>query len=133
MTELDNELKRPVAVLKSTDYSATSVASASELLLRFISLAVFDTPVSKTSLAVMLMRLFIFFCYHPQNQDFRECKKVLLERGEAFLKRVSESRKKIAYASRTFIKDGAVSFILFFFCSVVYSRYICLENSNSFA
>uniref|UniRef100_A0A915HWZ9 Translation initiation factor eIF2B subunit alpha n=1 Tax=Romanomermis culicivorax TaxID=13658 RepID=A0A915HWZ9_ROMCU len=87
LSGLSNELKNAVNVLSSTDHSTISVASSSELLLRFITLAApaLDVP----------------------NQDFRECKNVLLERGRAFAKRVTVSRDKIAYFSRTFIRDGS--------------------------
>jgi len=83
---LDSDLKKAIQVIQSTDYSATSVSSASELFLRFISLAALDKP----------------------DQDFSEVRKVLLERGQVFLKRVSGSRQRIAQLSGTFIRDGSV-------------------------
>jgi len=83
---LDSDLKKAIGVIQSTDYSATSVSSASELFLRFISLAALDKP----------------------DQDFSECRKVLVERGQVFLKRVAGSRERIAQISGTFIRDGSV-------------------------
>ncbi|XP_043924488.1 translation initiation factor eIF-2B subunit alpha [Protopterus annectens] len=63
--------------------SSVAVSSGGELFLRFISL---------TSL---------------EHQDFSVCKKVMIERGELFLTRISLSRGKIAKLCHIFIKDGA--------------------------
>lgn len=43
------------------------------------------------------------------SQDYSKCKKIMIERGELFLRRISLSRSKIAELCHTFIKDGAVS------------------------
>ncbi|XP_007646593.1 translation initiation factor eIF-2B subunit alpha isoform X1 [Cricetulus griseus] len=40
-------------------------------------------------------------------QDYSKCKKIMIERGELFLRRISLSRNKIADLCHTFIKDGA--------------------------
>lgn len=45
-------------------------------------------------------------------QDLSRCKKVMEERGELFLEKISMSRTKVAKLCHTFIKDGAVGFIL---------------------
>lgn len=63
--------------------SSVAVSSAGELFLRFISL---------TSL---------------EHQDLSRCKKVMEERGELFLEKISRSRAKVAKLCHTFIKDGA--------------------------
>ncbi|KAG8515011.1 Translation initiation factor eIF-2B subunit alpha, partial [Galemys pyrenaicus] len=39
--------------------------------------------------------------------DYSKCKKIMIERGELFSGRISQSRKKIADLCHTFIKDGA--------------------------
>uniref|UniRef100_A0A3P8ZCY8 Translation initiation factor eIF2B subunit alpha n=1 Tax=Esox lucius TaxID=8010 RepID=A0A3P8ZCY8_ESOLU len=63
--------------------SSVAVSSGGELFLRFISL---------TSL---------------EHQDLARCKKVMEERGELFLEKISLSRTKVAKLCHTFIKDGA--------------------------
>ncbi|XP_068562528.1 translation initiation factor eIF2B subunit alpha isoform X1 [Cebidichthys violaceus] len=63
--------------------SSVAVSSGGELFLRFISL---------TSL---------------EHEDLSRCKKVMEERGELFLKKISMSRNKVAKLCHTFIKDGA--------------------------
>lgn len=63
--------------------SSVAVSSGGELFLRFISL---------TSL---------------EYSDYSKCKKIMIERGELFLRRISLSRNKIANLCHTFIKDGA--------------------------
>uniref|UniRef100_A0A8D1WA87 Translation initiation factor eIF-2B subunit alpha n=1 Tax=Sus scrofa TaxID=9823 RepID=A0A8D1WA87_PIG len=42
-----------------------------------------------------------------EYSDYSKCKKIVIERGEIFLRRISLSRKKIADMCHTFIKDGA--------------------------
>lgn len=42
-------------------------------------------------------------------QDLSQCKNVMIERGELFLKKISLSRGKVGKLCHTFIKDGAVS------------------------
>lgn len=41
------------------------------------------------------------------SADYSKCKKIMIERGELFLRRISLSRNKIANLCHTFIKDGA--------------------------
>ncbi|KAJ7994267.1 hypothetical protein DPEC_G00264120 [Dallia pectoralis] len=79
---LRENLKRTIGRLEEAD-SSVAVSSGGELFLRFISL---------TSLE------------HP---DLSQCKKVMVERGELFLEKISSSRSKVAKLCHTFIKDGA--------------------------
>ncbi|KRZ27953.1 Translation initiation factor eIF-2B subunit alpha, partial [Trichinella pseudospiralis] len=82
---LSNELKKAIEIMLNTNYSYTAVSSASELFMRFISLTTLDKP----------------------DQDFSDCVKVLLERGQIFLCRVAASRQKIASLCRSFIRNGS--------------------------
>ncbi|KAM9793929.1 translation initiation factor eIF-2B subunit alpha [Syngnathus typhle] len=68
--------------LTSVD-SSVAVSSGGELFLRFISL---------TSL---------------EHQELSRCKKVMEERGQLFVDKISMSRGKVAKLCHTFIKDGA--------------------------
>ncbi|MBN3311458.1 EI2BA factor, partial [Atractosteus spatula] len=79
---LRENLTQAIDKLTSVD-SSVAVSSGGELFLRFISL---------TSLE------------HP---DLSQCKKVMIERGELFLEKISLSRNKVAKLCHTFIKDGA--------------------------
>ncbi|XP_027880732.1 translation initiation factor eIF2B subunit alpha isoform X1 [Xiphophorus couchianus] len=79
---LRESLTWATACLKGED-SSVAVSSGGELFLRFISL---------TSL---------------EHQDLSRCKKVMEERGELFLEKISMSRNKVAKLCHTFIKDGA--------------------------
>uniref|UniRef100_A0A3Q3K1U1 Translation initiation factor eIF2B subunit alpha n=1 Tax=Monopterus albus TaxID=43700 RepID=A0A3Q3K1U1_MONAL len=79
---LRESLKWATGCLMEED-SSVAVSSGGELFLRFISL---------TSL---------------EHQDLSRCKKVMEERGEFFLKKISMSRSKVAKLCHTFIKDGA--------------------------
>ncbi|XP_055056350.1 translation initiation factor eIF2B subunit alpha [Paramisgurnus dabryanus] len=79
---LRENMTQAIHQLQETD-SSVAVSSGGELFLRFISL---------TSLE------------HP---DLSQCKKVMIERGELFLKKISLSRGKVAKLCHTFIKDGA--------------------------
>ncbi|GLD56768.1 translation initiation factor eIF-2B subunit alpha isoform X2 [Lates japonicus] len=79
---LRENLKWATDCLTGVD-SSVAVSSGGELFLRFISL---------TSL---------------EHQDLSRCKKVMEERGELFLEKISMSRTKVAKLCHTFIKDGA--------------------------
>uniref|UniRef100_A0A8C7QLY4 Translation initiation factor eIF2B subunit alpha n=1 Tax=Oncorhynchus mykiss TaxID=8022 RepID=A0A8C7QLY4_ONCMY len=79
---LRESLKWATDCLTEVD-SSVAVSSGGELFLRFISL---------TSL---------------EHQDLSRCKKVMEERGELFLEKISLSRTKVAKLCHTFIKDGA--------------------------
>lgn len=79
---LRENMTRAIGQLQEAD-SSVAVSSGGELFLRFITL---------TSLE------------HP---DLSQCKKVMVERGELFLKKISLSRNKVAKLCHNFIKDGA--------------------------
>uniref|UniRef100_A0A673YW74 Translation initiation factor eIF2B subunit alpha n=1 Tax=Salmo trutta TaxID=8032 RepID=A0A673YW74_SALTR len=81
---LRESLKWATDCLTGVD-SSVAVSSGGELFLRFISL---------TSL-------------EHQVTDLSRCKKVMEERGELFLEKISLSRTKVAKLCHTFIKDGA--------------------------
>ncbi|XP_031553243.1 translation initiation factor eIF-2B subunit alpha-like [Actinia tenebrosa] len=81
--ELRNLLQKVIQTLTRADVAVTSVSSGCELFLRFITLASLDNP------------------------DFKECKRLLVERGQLFLKRAAAARAKIAKLGDSFIKDGA--------------------------
>lgn len=79
---LRENMTRAIGRLQEAD-SSVAVSSGGELFLRFITL---------TSL---------------EHQDLSQCKKVMVERGELFLKKISLSRNKAAKLCHNFIKDGA--------------------------
>ncbi len=101
---LTDELRLAVRVMNATDYSTASITSASELFMRFISLASLEQPVR-------------MWCWSVQShhslwlslQSFGECKAVLLERGKQFIPRVSSSKQKIVAYSEPFIRENCVS------------------------
>jgi len=81
--ELVSKLKAVIEIMRSTDCPVTSVVSGSELFLRFITLATLDYP------------------------SFADCKRIMLNRGEIFLKKLKEARGKVAKLASTFIEDGS--------------------------
>ncbi|CAD5112073.1 unnamed protein product [Dimorphilus gyrociliatus] len=81
LVELRNDLTEAIDEIKNTDTMVTSISSASELFLRFITLTTFENP-------------------------FEECKKTLIERGKMFLEEAKKSREKIAILGEPFITDG---------------------------
>lgn len=83
LSELRDNLQQVIKVLTKTEGSVASISSGCELFLRFITLASLDNP------------------------DFEECKRVLVERGQLYLKRAASARKRIAKLCDAFIKDGA--------------------------
>uniref|UniRef100_A0A667YFW7 Translation initiation factor eIF2B subunit alpha n=1 Tax=Myripristis murdjan TaxID=586833 RepID=A0A667YFW7_9TELE len=101
--------------------SSVAVSSGGELFLRFISLTSLEHQVTDARHIVSglhtgtdnsgLQRLWctlaaglISCCL---SQDLSRCKKVMEERGELFLEKISMSRAKVAKLCHTFIKDGA--------------------------
>ncbi|OCU02019.1 hypothetical protein XELAEV_18007776mg [Xenopus laevis] len=80
---LIGSLKDAIGILSKVD-SSVSVSSGGELFLRFITL---------TS--------------ELEHSNYDKCKKMMSERGELFLKRISMSRNKITMLCCPFIKDGA--------------------------
>lgn len=61
----------------------------------------FDWEASQSKIKLLF---FLSLC-----KDLSRCKKVMEERGELFLEKISMSRAKVAKLCHTFIKDGAVS------------------------
>ncbi|CAG2194192.1 translation initiation factor eIF2B subunit alpha-like isoform X1 [Mytilus galloprovincialis] len=82
--EMRESLKEAINILTETDSSTTSISSAGELFLRFISLKL-------TSL---------------EYSNIQELKKLLVERGNLFLDKVAGSRQKIGKVTHPFIRDG---------------------------
>lgn len=80
---LDENLKIGMEVMKNTDYPAAAITSGCELFMRFITFAKLDTT------------------------TFAECKEIMLHRGNLFLKRLNETRGKIAKLASPFILDGS--------------------------
>ncbi|XP_018097953.1 translation initiation factor eIF-2B subunit alpha isoform X1 [Xenopus laevis] len=80
---LIGSLKDAIGTLSKVD-SSVSVSSGGELFLRFIT-----------------------FTSELEHSDYDKCKKMMSERGELFLKRISMSRNKITTLCCPFIKDGA--------------------------
>ncbi|XP_020286520.1 translation initiation factor eIF-2B subunit alpha [Pseudomyrmex gracilis] len=77
-------LKDAIDAMRSTDTSVTSIASGSELFLRFITLATLDTP------------------------SFADCKKIMLDRGKVFYEKLVAARGKVAKLAAHFITDGSI-------------------------
>ncbi|VDK68426.1 unnamed protein product [Onchocerca ochengi] len=84
VNELTDELRNAVVAMSTTDHSIPSIRSASELFLRFISLA---TP-------------------EENVQEFSILMNKYKERGNTFIKRVELSKTMIAYFARPFIKNN---------------------------
>ncbi|XP_043474606.1 translation initiation factor eIF-2B subunit alpha [Leptopilina heterotoma] len=76
-------LQNAIDAMRSTDHPVTSIASGSELFLRFITLATLDTP------------------------SFAECKDIMLHRGKIFYKKLVAARGKVAKHAVRFISDGS--------------------------
>lgn len=88
LVELRETLKDAIETLTRTDHGlVTSISSGCELFLRFITLTALDNP------------------------DLQECKRILVERGNLFLQKVSTSRQKIAKLGQPFIRDGSTILI----------------------
>ncbi|XP_058473992.1 translation initiation factor eIF-2B subunit alpha isoform X2 [Solea solea] len=58
-------------------------------------------------LSEKVSRLIVCIICHLFFQDLSRCKKMMEERGELFLEKISMSRSKVAKLCHTFIKDGA--------------------------
>ncbi|GBM71308.1 Translation initiation factor eIF-2B subunit alpha [Araneus ventricosus] len=84
---LEKSIKSLVEALNTVNFSVTSVKSACELFMRFITLASLD------------------------HSDIKECKRVLSLRAVKFLRRVSNARSKIAKIGEKFIFDDQVILI----------------------
>lgn len=84
LVELRENLLGAISTLTVSGQSlVTSISSGCHLFLRFITLTALDNP------------------------DFQECKRILVERGNLFLKKSEGSRRKIARLTDPFITDGA--------------------------
>lgn len=82
--------------MRSSDHPITAIVPASELFLRFITLATFD------------------------DKTADECKNLMLRRGEDFLKTLLLARNIIAKQCAQFVTDGCVCSInqcLYFYFS----------------
>lgn len=86
--ELHTTIQSAVKTMRSSNYPITAIVSASELFSRFITLATFD------------------------DKTADECKKLMLHRGEMFLKKLLEARNIIAKQCAQFVTDGCVSDLL---------------------
>uniref|UniRef100_A0A7N8YI79 Translation initiation factor eIF2B subunit alpha n=1 Tax=Mastacembelus armatus TaxID=205130 RepID=A0A7N8YI79_9TELE len=93
--------------------SSVAVSSGGELFLRFISLTSLEHQVTYLCAKIFLSETIITVKFIlslipcPVCQDLSCCKKVMEERGELFLEKISMSRAKVAKLCHTFIKDGA--------------------------
>ncbi|XP_060070085.1 translation initiation factor eIF-2B subunit alpha-like [Ylistrum balloti] len=83
LSEMRDRMKDAILTLTETDSSTTSISSAGELFLRFITLATLE------------------------HSTIQECQRILVKRGNLFLQKVSDSRQKIARQAHPFIRDGA--------------------------
>lgn len=62
----------------------------------------FDLKLKQTCVTCDIFQCVLF-------QNFADCKTVLVERGNMYLKNVAGARDKIARLGHPFIRDGAVS------------------------
>ncbi|VDN05407.1 unnamed protein product [Thelazia callipaeda] len=83
VNELTDELKRAVTSMSSTDHSIASIKSASELFLRFISLATYEENIQEFSFLINKYK----------------------ERGIMFIKQVGMSKMLIARSAKPFIEN----------------------------
>lgn len=80
--ELDFNLQSAVEVITNSSFRVTGVSSGCALFMRFITFAKLD------------------------NITFAECKKVMLDRGKVFLKKLTDARNKVAKITLPFFVDG---------------------------
>ncbi|XP_025089486.1 translation initiation factor eIF-2B subunit alpha-like isoform X2 [Pomacea canaliculata] len=83
ISELRDRLRLAMDKLTQTDSSTTSIRSGCELFLRFITLT------------------------NIQQPNFEECQKILIDRGNLFVKKMAGSRAKIGKIASPFIAEGA--------------------------
>uniref|UniRef100_A0A4W5QVT6 Translation initiation factor eIF2B subunit alpha n=1 Tax=Hucho hucho TaxID=62062 RepID=A0A4W5QVT6_9TELE len=121
---LRESLKWATDCLTGVD-SSVAVSSGGELFLRFISLTSLEHQVRAIDYCTYThTHTLRYFCHEIKtkgqsslkastpppsclSQDLSRCKKVMEERGELFLEKISLSRTKVAKLCHTFIKDGA--------------------------
>uniref|UniRef100_A0A4W6DC76 Translation initiation factor eIF2B subunit alpha n=1 Tax=Lates calcarifer TaxID=8187 RepID=A0A4W6DC76_LATCA len=93
--------------------SSVAVSSGGELFLRFISLTSLEHQVrylpgtQSYTWTDYRSTLDLKTAQYWFRTDLSRCKKVMEERGELFLEKISMSRTKVAKLCHTFIKDGA--------------------------
>ena len=87
MQELHSTIQAAVRTMRASDEPITAVVSGSELFSRFITLGKFD------------------------DKTMDECRQIMLHRGQVFLRKLLESRKKIATRATQFVTDGCVSML----------------------
>uniref|UniRef100_A0A914ZVB0 Translation initiation factor eIF2B subunit alpha n=1 Tax=Parascaris univalens TaxID=6257 RepID=A0A914ZVB0_PARUN len=85
VNELTDELKNVEKEMFTTDYSFTTIRSASELFLRFISLATAEQNV----------------------QEFSQLMDMYCKRGRIFIERVARSRSLISRFARPFVQNNS--------------------------
>lgn len=83
--EWHSTIQSAVKEMRGTNHPITAVVPAGELFSRFITLAKFD------------------------DKTVEECKVIMLERGQLFLKKLLEARNIIAKQCAQFVTDGCVS------------------------
>lgn len=100
---LSEELRKATEEMKKAECSITSVQSGCELFQRFITLTSLDQSVYflKVSQIIFCMPEEISF-----QQEFKDCKEIMKKRGEIFLRKLQETRPKIARLGAPFILDG---------------------------
>lgn len=79
---LVENLETGISVMKSSNYPVAAINSGCQLFLMFITFARLDT------------------------NSFEECREIMLDRGNLFLKNLNEARGKIAKSACKFITDG---------------------------
>ncbi|XP_066150948.1 translation initiation factor eIF2B subunit alpha [Euwallacea fornicatus] len=81
--ELESKIKTAIENMKNSNFPLAVITSGCELFLRFITLVGLDAG------------------------SFGECKAIMLDRGNLFLKKLSEARGKIVRFASKFITDGS--------------------------
>ncbi|KAI5091371.1 translation initiation factor eIF-2B subunit alpha isoform X1, partial [Silurus meridionalis] len=100
---LRENLTKAIGRLKEAD-SSVAVSSGGELFLRFISLTSLEHPrINRNDTVPVIGKE----KEKVEEKDLSQCKNVMVDRGELFLKKISLSRGKVAKLCHTFIKDGA--------------------------
>lgn len=106
--ELHTTIQSAVKTMRSSNYPITAIVSASELFSRFITLATFD------------------------DKTADECKKLMLHRGEMFLKKLLEARNIIAKQCAQFVTDGCVSDFLNIFMQWQTSSCLSMRRESTY-
>ena len=108
-------LKSIISRLATSEISLFYLVSVTEET--GLSLALSETPKTMTGFVAtrpicdyMEIITLPVFCF----QSFEECQKIMVERGNLFLKKLAVSRQKIAKLAHRFISDGSVSSPVFY-------------------